>query len=106
MTAAQFTGETDQLIASGTNPWLHNAMGQPIDLEKLRRPQKNHTCDSCEDSPVVGAIIAMDTPDGIQRCDACEVFDGDLTAALAVAKYIGPLTTVWFDTETKGGSDA
>jgi hypothetical protein len=31
----------------------------------------------------------MDTDEGIQRCDAADVFEGDLDAALALARVVG-----------------
>lgn len=44
---------------------------------------------TCTGSPVAGTLPAMDTPEGIQRCDECQVFPGDLEAAQALADMVG-----------------
>jgi len=38
----------------------------------------------------------MDTIFGIQRCDECQIYPGDLAAARALADLLGPGVTVWF----------
>ncbi len=44
---------------------------------------------TCTGSPVPGTLPAMDSPEGIQRCDECGVFEGDLEAAQALADTVG-----------------
>ena len=54
---------------------------------------------------VQGVIEAMDTPFGIQRCDNCGQYEGDLEAAAALADaltdfYVGAVRFhVWVETE-------
>jgi hypothetical protein len=31
----------------------------------------------------------MDTAEGVQRCDICDIYDGDLSAAQALAALVG-----------------
>lgn len=76
------------LIASCTNPWIH-VDGQPYDWQAKPLPAATNDCEQCAESPVPGAIPAMDTPAGIQRCDQCELFPGDLEAAAALAVLVG-----------------
>jgi hypothetical protein len=39
------------------------------------------------------------TDQGVERCDICRKYPGDLHAALALAKMIGPHITVWYKKE-------
>lgn len=79
----------DGCIQSDTNPWVEVA-GVPVDW--TARDQSTWTVCPCEDmgsTPLAGVIAPMDTPEGVQRCDACGAFDGDLDAALALARTVG-----------------
>lgn len=90
---AVYTGEpTDLVIAGSTNPWVE-VDGRPVDWEALMCQAAPNDCDQCTGSPVPGAIVAMDTPEGIQACDLCRRFAGDLDAAQAVAATVGGTVT-------------
>lgn len=76
------------LIAEVTNPWVE-AGGHEVDWTRVDFPPAvGNKCETCWDSPIPGTLPAMDSPTGIQRCDACEKFEGDLEAALALAKLV------------------
>jgi hypothetical protein len=45
-------------------------------------------CDSCG-MVLPGVIESMDTDEGIQRCDECELYPGDCEAAQALASLVG-----------------
>lgn len=62
---------------------------EPGDVELLEwAGVPEFPCDSCGDI-LPGVIEDMDTHEGIQRCDECSVYDGDLEAALALADHVG-----------------
>lgn len=75
------------LIDTGTNPWVE-VDGTPVDWTKS--PLARTDC-PCGEYRVIlpGVLESMDTPDGIQRCDSCSTYDGDLAAALALAQLVG-----------------
>ena len=79
---------TDSLIANDTNPWVE-VNGEPVDWSTYDGPQAACPCEDFHDAPVPGVIAPMDTEEGINRCDAAAVFDGDLDAALALAQLVG-----------------
>lgn len=86
----RWDGSSDVMIASETNPWLQDSAGNRIDLigsgsPRTGQPELDGDCE-CFDGPVPGALVGMDSPEGIQRCDMCQRFDGDLAAARAVAE--------------------
>jgi len=78
------------LIASDTNPWVEVA-GKPVDWTTSTLPRTPCPCDEDHLALAPGVIDAMDTDEGIQRCDAANVGDsfGDLDAALALAQLVG-----------------
>lgn len=94
-TEMRWNGEQNVRLASETNPWLRNdASGADVDLQVMvdeGRVPVPLTPDCCYS----GIIPAMDTNEGIQRCDTCQVYDGDLEAAQALADRIGGVS-VWF----------
>lgn len=79
------------MIATGTNPWIE-VDGKPVVWEA--GPSCNPDCDSCG-SVLPGVIECMDTPEGIQRCDQCDTYEGDIEAAQALAAAIGGGVVVW-----------
>jgi hypothetical protein len=91
----------DRLIASGTNPWVV-VNGAPVDWMNpavslaARSPEPNN-CEGCTGCVLPGVIEAMDTPQGVQRCDTCQRYIGDLFAAQALAALVGG--EVWFTEE-------
>jgi hypothetical protein len=98
----KYAGPDDaRLIASGTNPWVQ-VNGEPVNwmnpaLNLAARTFEPNDCEGCAGSVLPGALEAMDTPEGIQRCDTCQRFDGDLFAAQALADCVGG--EVWFTEE-------
>ncbi|HEY3514557.1 MAG TPA: hypothetical protein VGL36_35585 [Kribbella sp.] len=76
-------------IADGTNPWIE-VDGQPLAWPQLDVPvAQDNDCDQCGDEPVPGVLTGMDDAQGIQRCDTCNRYAGDLDAALALAQLVG-----------------
>lgn len=83
-TYADFT-----LIASGTDPWVE-VDGKPVDWVAKNLPtDPDNDCESCADMPISGVIAPINTREGIERCDECKRFEGDLDAAFALAKLVG-----------------
>ncbi|MGI6797691.1 hypothetical protein [Gordonia sihwensis] len=100
MTIRTWTPQTDTpeiLIARGTNPWLVDDAGAMIDLTTLRSTGET-ACGDC--GPIAGVIAPMDDQYGIQRCDACSIYPGDLEAAYALAQHLGASYTVMYETAT------
>ena len=103
-TTEVFTGApTASLIAPGNpNPWIE-IDGQPVDW--MRRapslPQAVTWCGDggCNAGPLAGVLVACDTPQGIQRCDQCNIYDGDREAALALAQMVGGVVVFEVNTE-------
>jgi hypothetical protein len=89
-TVTEYAGErTDVLIAGHTNPWVE-VDGKPVDwTDAPLPPRPGSTCDGCAGEPIPGVATAMDDRDGIQRCDSCALFAGDLDAAKALADLLG-----------------
>lgn len=102
MTDVKYTGPDDgRLIANYTNPWVV-VNGEPVDwtnpgVSIPMRPFEPNDCDACGIIP--GVIEAMDTPEGIQRCDQCQRYEGDLSAAQALADAVSG--EVWFTEESE-----
>jgi hypothetical protein len=79
---------TDNTIASDTDPWVE-INGEPVDWVARNLPaDPDNDCECCNDMPVPGVIAPMNTPQGIERCDECQRFEGDLDAAFALAKLV------------------
>ena len=74
-------------IESETNPWVE-VNGKPVNWTTSTLPRVNCPCDEDHAAIVPGVIDSMDTDEGIQRCDAADVFEGDLDAALALARVV------------------
>lgn len=79
----------DVCIADETDPWLE-VDGVPVTWPRdgLRGAERND-CGQCAGEPVPGALTRMNSEVGIQRCDTCIRFAGDLDAALALAELVG-----------------
>lgn len=77
------------LIRDGTDPWIE-VDGVPVDWSASSLPRRVQ-CPCGEGFVVIepGVIDGMNTPHGVQRCDACSTYDGDLSAALALARRVG-----------------
>jgi hypothetical protein len=93
--AVEWDGDPEAMIASETDPWVQLPDGSPVDWVHLKLPpEPGNGCEICGTSPKAGALEAMNSEFGVQRCDTCDRFDGDLAAAQALADLIGG--TVWF----------
>lgn len=88
------------LIEDGTDPWIE-VDGAPVDWTVPGWDRVRVPCPCGENGDVVepGVLDGMNTPKGVQRCDACGTYDGDLDAALALARRVGGI--VKFHTENK-----
>lgn len=92
-----WNGETDALIHGHTNPWIRDPHGADVDLAERFGHFPTATDSPCgECGPLPGTLAPMDTHRGIQRCDACDLYPGDLDAAAALAASLGTGYTVWF----------
>jgi hypothetical protein len=60
-----------------------------------------------EDDHVPGILYGCDTDHGIQRCDSCDWYDGDLGAAAALARRFPGAVVRWLgdDGITRDGTD-
>jgi hypothetical protein len=70
------------------NPWLEY-LDRKANLIDLFESEPRRGCESCSLSPIPGILIAMDDDYGIQRCDLCARYPGDLEAAQALADHLG-----------------
>ena len=99
MAEKQFDPATcaEDTIAAGTNPWIHDGSGAVVTLETMSSVIAGEDC-NC--GPIPGVLAPMDTDIGVQRCDECELYPGDLEAAAALARHLGDDHTVWFEVAT------
>lgn len=98
MTARLYTGDlTGVMIADQTDPWLQRPDGSVVTLVPHLTPlEPGPVCGECRG----GFFAPTDsgpTDQGIERCDECDLYLGDLDAALALAELIGPDITVWYE---------
>jgi hypothetical protein len=107
-TAEELARDDLPFIKSQTNPWVEiegNVIywDFPIWEAQRRLPEDEEGedfCDGCNGTILPGVIEAMDTPEGIQACDSCRRYPGDLDAAWALAKFVlGESAVVRYDTE-------
>lgn len=95
--AVQYTGRLDDgvLIADQTDPWLQWPDGSLVVLEPYLAGLTLGPCGECR-----GGFFAPTgngpTDEGIERHDDCDLHEGDLDAAVALAALIGPEVSVWF----------
>ena len=93
----RWNGRPGALIHGHTNPWLRDPDGSDADLAARFGPTPtaaDSPCGAC--GPLAGILAPMDTGHGIQRCDVCDLYPGDLEAAAALAAHLGSGHTVWF----------
>lgn len=89
MAAMTYDGtQTDVQIEGQRNPWVE-VDGTPVNWTASNLPRV--PCPCGENGPVVlaGVLDSMDTDEGVQRCDTCLTYPGDLDAALALARLVG-----------------
>jgi hypothetical protein len=89
------------MIADGTNPWVE-VDGVPVDWVEREPLHPVNDCGLCGDF-LDGAIAAMDTNEGVQRCDECDLFEGDIEAAEALARLVGGVVE-WIEEGEEGES--
>lgn len=96
----EWLGSEEAVIESETNPWLKDEAGNEIDLaqevDSGRILISGAGCYSCCDSIMPGLLAPHGSPSGIERCDNCATYDGDLQAAAALRDELFPEATVWF----------
>jgi cytochrome b involved in lipid metabolism len=80
--------DDERKIADQTNPWVE-INGEPYDWTKFIGPRLVDPCGEGFLVVVAGVLDAMDACEGVQRCDACQRFEGDLYAAAALAELVG-----------------
>ncbi len=85
-----YTGHlpADICIADDTNPWIEIDGSTVVWPHPDLIPDAANEYEACAGAPLPGVLAPMDSEIGIQRCDTCQVFDGDLPAALALAALI------------------
>lgn len=96
MSNAMYTPGDDVVMQDGTDPWLQHPDGTVVALEKHLQALPAGECGDCRG----GFFAPTDngpTEQGIERCDACSMFPGDLDAAWALAGVIGRQVTVWYE---------
>lgn len=76
------------MIAGYTNPWVE-VDGQPVDWSKTVLERRECPCEDWGTVLLPGVLDSMNSAYGVQRCDACGIHDGDLDAALALARLVG-----------------
>lgn len=89
----------DVQIEDRTNPWIE-VDGVPVDWTTIDLPRIPCPCEDMGLVVLPGVLDGMDTPQGVQRCDGCDAYPGDLDAALALARLVGGV--VKFSKETDG----
>lgn len=98
-TGVPWHGSVTAVIESQTNPWLEGSDG-PIQLDVLigtLGEHPGHALNDCSDcGGLLPGVLNMDTEYGIQRCDSCNVWLGDLDAAAALRDAYFPDAIVWF----------
>lgn len=102
--AVQYTGQPDAMLEDATDPWLQDEHGALIELEPvLATLPPGPTCGECRGG-FFAPTINGPTEEGIERCDECDVHEGDFDAALALAALI-PGATVWYLPDTDDDED-
>jgi len=88
-TVREFTGwPIPGLIAPDTDPWVQ-LDGVPVDWTRANLPRVTCPCGESGQVVLAGVLDGMNTPTGVQRCDSCDTYPGDLDATLALARHVG-----------------
>lgn len=99
MTIATYDGSPIVgLIEDGTDPWIE-VEGKPVDWTTSTLPRVPCPCGENGEVVLAGVLDGMNTAVGIQRCDACDTYPGDLDAALALARVVGGVVKFHNDRE-------
>ncbi|WIB65365.1 hypothetical protein [Curtobacterium sp. MCBD17_040] len=100
----QWDGSGNAVIARETDPWLRDANGQDINLARFSKHPVDGPCG--ERIHAIPGVLAPWNGNGVERCDMCGLYEGDLEAATALAASIGPDVTVWYEPETSAPAPA
>lgn len=96
MTRRQYVPGDAIQMESETDPWIQYPDGTLVPLWPVISGLPTGACGNCH-----GGFFAPTnngpTYEGIERCDECCIYDGDLDAALALAGVVGKGATVWFE---------
>lgn len=87
----KWRGEDDVTIAFGTDAWLETAGGIVLDLTNYE-PSTTSDCGTCGWGLLAGIFAPVNDEFGIEACDECRRYPGDLDAARALADYLNELT--------------
>lgn len=104
LTARQRAGLAGVTLADCTDPWLQHPDGSVVALTEHLAALTPGECGECRG----GFFAPTDngpTEQGVERCDACDAYPGDLDAAVALAALIGPDITVWYEPDTDEQED-
>jgi hypothetical protein len=96
MASARYRAGDSVRYAEQTDPWLQWPDGSVVDLLPHLMALPVGECDEECHGGFFAPTGNGPTGNGIERCDTCQVHDGDLDAALALALVIGPEVTVWY----------
>jgi hypothetical protein len=92
------------MIAEGTNPWVE-VDGEPVYWPAVDLPRIPCPCGAGFEVIEPGVLESMDSPRGVQRCDACSTYDGDIEAAVALARRVGGVVRFVAEVDPEGVSD-
>jgi hypothetical protein len=107
LAAKQYTGTLPdaETIADQSDPWLQYPWGSVVRVLEFIEALPAGSCEEDCHGGYFAPTSNGPTGDGIERCDTCNVFEGDLDAALALAATIGPDITVWYLTDNEESTD-
>ena len=92
--------QTDVALLAEEDPWVETAEGMvdwinDIDGDVLLPAPTDPA--ECPETCHAGILVACNDEYGVQRCDQCQVYDGDIEAAIALANIVGG--TAWVAVE-------
>lgn len=90
----EWNGSETAVIESETDPWIKDPSGVPISFI----PPVPGELGPCGEYGhfIPGVLAPINTDEGIETCDSCQLYDSDLRAARALAETFGRGYTVWF----------
>ena len=98
-------------IATDSEPWLRDPeTGEDVNLAAFEAaaPRTPETVDvdcECEWSWFPGAFAPVNSDYGIQACDSCDTYEGDLETAAAIAAHLTTITgkayEIWYEETTR-----
>jgi hypothetical protein len=95
--STRYTGDlTGVMIADQTDPWLQHPDGSEVDLLPHLAALTPGPCGEDCSGGFFAPTSNGPADQGIERCDQCNIYAGDLDAAVALAALIGPDVSVWY----------